>query len=88
MQTTPTKELYALARDRNAPDRERITINILETNLRLAESFAALMKGANATGGAIKDADNHAHKTVGTAGTACKAPGFCCQYVASDNIRL
>ncbi|MGB7917704.1 MAG: hypothetical protein WCF79_20825, partial [Rhodomicrobium sp.] len=36
-----------------------ITINILETNLRLA-----------ATGGAIKDADNHAHKTVGTAGTA------------------
>ena len=25
-----------------------ITINILETNLRLAESFAALMKGANA----------------------------------------
>ncbi len=28
-----------------------ITVNILETNLRLAESFAALMKGATVTEG-------------------------------------
>ncbi len=44
-----------------------ITINILETNLRLAESFAALMKGAHATKGAIMEADARGKETGGAA---------------------
>ena len=42
-----------------------ITINILETNLRLAESFASLMRGT-AVNFTSKDRDGRTNETCGT----------------------
>jgi pyruvate, orthophosphate dikinase len=51
-----------------------ITINILETNLRLAESFAALMKGAYVTDGASMQAQVSMNESAGSAGS--RAPKY------------
>ena len=43
-----------------------ITINLLETNLRLAESFAALDRGGEGYRGAIREANYRSNKAVDT----------------------
>ncbi len=52
-----------------------LTINLLETNLRLAENFASLMKGTSVTGGATKGAEARANAADGEAKTATERRG-------------
>jgi pyruvate,orthophosphate dikinase len=52
-----------------------ITINILETNLRLAESFASLMRGAKLTEGTISDLNTRKNPNDGAAEAANKGRG-------------